>query len=180
MDLIRFKITYKIFRLHNITTVTFNLRFDAKLMHGLLNQRVADENGPRVLIDLQKEEKGSLNSSGRGKASGGSGVEGLLLIPTDSGSAKAVFRLLNPSMKNENAPKVRQLCSRAWGAPIKHEVTPSMLSFRRHPHTHTRVTTCASEVWFYELCNLTATCNGNFISFEHPSYHSNPKIRAIG
>lgn len=137
MDLIRFKITYKILWLHNITTVTFNLRFSAKLMHCLLNQRVADENGPRVLIDLQKEEKGSLNSSGRGKASGGSGVEGLLLIPTDSGSAKAVFRLLNPSMKNENAPKVRQLCSRAWGAPIKHEVTPSMLSFRRHPHTHT-------------------------------------------
>ncbi|MFS7940807.1 hypothetical protein Hanom_Chr05g00468681 [Helianthus anomalus] len=73
---------------------------------------------------LQKKENESLSSLGRGKLNGGS-------IPWSSWPllgleeiewAIAGCRLLRPSIMNENAPNVTQLCRRACGVPGEKKV----------------------------------------------------------
>lgn len=76
----------------------------------------------RFVMDWQKEEKESLSSLGRGSVRGGSTPWWWLLpVLEEDESASAGCCLLRPSIMKENAPKVRQLWSRAWGAPVKHK-----------------------------------------------------------
>lgn len=90
--------------------------------------------------DLQKEEKPSRMSLGRGRVNGGSTLlmppppVKFSLPPARREHAKAGCRLLKPSTMHENAPIVRQLWSRACGAPemekkrkvniLKNDLTP--------------------------------------------------------
>lgn len=77
----------------------------------------------RFFKDLQKEEKASFISSGsgscRGSAKGGRALCSAVVFQ-DMGSASAGCCLFSPSITKEKAPKVRQLCRRACGAPGEH------------------------------------------------------------
>lgn len=69
------------------------------------------------LKDLQKEEKASFSSSGRGSAKEGGTTNCPLLLCTDNECASAGCCLFNPSIMKENAPSEIQLVRRALGSP---------------------------------------------------------------
>lgn len=70
--------------------------------------------------DLQKEEKGPLSSSGRGSGRGSAKGQVSFLFLTENVCASAAgCCLLSPSMINDNAPNVRQLCRSVCGVPAK-------------------------------------------------------------
>lgn len=69
------------------------------------------------LKDLQKEEKASFSSSGRGRANEGGTKNCPLLLCLDNECASAGCCLFNPSIMKENAPSEIQLVSRALGSP---------------------------------------------------------------
>lgn len=72
------------------------------------------------LRDSQNELNAPFISSGRGSGRGRAkwvGASRLAWLTGRRGRASAGCCLLSPSIINENAPKVRQLCNRACGAP---------------------------------------------------------------
>ncbi|KAF5807490.1 hypothetical protein HanXRQr2_Chr05g0234291 [Helianthus annuus] len=86
---------------------------------------------------LQKKENESLSSLGRGKLNGGSIPWSCwpLLGLEENEWAIAGCRLLRPSIMNENAPNVTQLCRRACGVPgklkarpVQHPATPALMT----------------------------------------------------